>query len=402
MNTIKYKIAGLCICLFVISNNIQAQKKKGAAPAVATSYVINGNVTGLVDGTTVKLVPGATHSSELPVAETTLKEGKFTFTGKLKEPRFFYMVFGKDKGYMNLMVENAKISVTADAEVSKKEDERISFKNTVVTGSKSHEYYKKETAFRDELEKDYAAYHTQESNELSKLIGAARKDKNTKAADSLQNLPVWKKFEADEKAFFTKVEKTTSDLITKHKDSWWGPFFMMTQYSYFTPEQKPIYAQFSDAAKKSYYGQVVDKDLNPKSLIGTNVAAFNLKDKDGKSLNVKDIVAGKKYILIDFWASWCGPCRKEIPNLKTAYTEYSGKGFEILSISIDKDEKAWQKALEQEKMLWPNLHDDDKVSKSFNVKAIPATYLVDGKGVIIGDNLRGADLEAKLKELLKS
>ncbi|MBW1654994.1 TlpA disulfide reductase family protein [Flavobacterium quisquiliarum] len=401
MNTIKYKILGLCICLFVISNNVLAQKKKVAASA-ATSYIIEGTITGLTDGTAVKLIPGATHSSELPVAETTIKDGKFTFTGKLNEPRFFFIAFGKNKGYLNLLVENAKIKVTADAEVSKNEDERITFKNQVTTGSKSNDYYKKETAFRDELEKDYAAYHTAESNELSKLIGAAKRDKNTKAADSLQNLPVWKKFEADEKAFFTKVEKTTLAVITKHKDSWWGPFFMMTQYSYFTPEQKPIYEQFSAAAKKSYYGQVVDKDLNPKSLIGTSIANFNLKDKDGKAYNAKDIVAGKKYILVDFWASWCGPCRKEIPNLKTAYAEYGAKGFEILSISIDKDEKAWQKALGQENMQWHNLLDDDKVSKSFNVKAIPATYLVDSKGVIISDNLRGADLEAKLKELLKS
>ncbi|WP_163408538.1 TlpA disulfide reductase family protein [Flavobacterium ajazii] len=401
MNTIKYKILGLCICLFVFSNNTQAQKKKTAAPA-ATSYTIDGTITGLADGTAVELVPGATHSSESPIAKTILKDGKFTFTGKLNEPRFFYLIFGKNKGSIAVMTENAKISVSAQGSVSTQEGEYISFKDVSVTGSKSHDYYKKETAFRDELEKDYTAYHTKESNELSKLIGAARKDKNTKTADSLQNLPVWKKFEADEKAFFTKVEKTTNDVITKHKDSWWGPFFMMTQYSYFTPEQKPIYEQFSDVAKKSYYGQVADKDLNPKSLIGTSVAAFNLKDKDGKPYNVKDIVKGKKYILIDFWASWCGPCRKEIPNLKTAYAEYAAKGFEILSISIDKDEKAWQKALGQENMQWPNLHDDDKVSKSFNVKAIPATYLVDSKGVIISDNLRGAALEEKLKELLKS
>lgn len=311
-------------------------------------------------------------------------------------------MFGKSKGNIPVMVENAKIKVTASGSVSKEEGEWISFKDVVVTGSKSYDYYKKETAFRDELDKDYEAYHTKDSDELSKLIGAANRDKNTKLSDSLQKLAVWKKFEADEKAFFTKVEKSSKDLIAKHKATWWGPFFMMISYSYFTPEQKPIYEQFSEVAKKSYYGQVVDKDLNPKSLIGTSVANFGLKDKDGKAYNVKDIVAGKKYILVDFWASWCGPCRKEIPNLKTAYAEYGAKGFEILSISIDKDEKAWQKALTQENMQWHNLLDDDKVSKSFNVKTIPATYLVDSKGVIISDNLRGAELEAKLKELLKS
>jgi len=400
MNTIKYKILGLCICLFVFSNSSEAQKKKTTASA-ATSYTIEGNITGLEEGTAVKLVPGGTHSSELPVAETTLKEGKFTFTGKLNEPRFFYIIFGKDKGNIQVMAENAKIKVTATGSVSKQEGEWISFKDVAVTGSKSHDYFKKETAFREDLEKDYTAYHVG-IDELSNQVGKARKEGNKKALDSLYSTEQWKVFEAAEKAFFTKVEKTTLDLIAKHKATWWGPFFMMTNYSYFTPEQKPLYEQFSDAAKKSYYGQILDKDLNPKSLIGTSVANFNLKDKDGKAYTAKEIVAGKKYILIDFWASWCGPCRKEIPNLKTAYSEYSGKGFEILSISIDKDEKAWQKALAQENMQWHNLLDDDKVSKSFNVKAIPATYLVDSKGVIISDNLRGAELEAKLKELLKS
>lgn len=387
------------MCLFV-SNNITAQKKKGAAPAAA-SYSIEGNITGLADGTAIKLIPGATHSSETPVAETTLKDGKFSFTGKLNEPRFFYIAFGKNKGYLHLVAENAKIKITADAEVSKQEDERITFKNEVITGSKSNDYYLKETAFKAELNKDYEDYH-KGTEELGKLYSKARTSGNKKVMDSIGNSPEWKAFEAKEKAFFAKVQKTTSDLITKHKETWWGPFFMITQYSYFTPDQKPIYEQFSEAAKKSYYGQIVDKDLNPKSLIGTSVANFNLKDKDGKPYTAKEIVAGKKYILIDFWASWCGPCRKEIPNLKTAYSEYADKGFEILSISIDKDEKAWQKALGQENMQWHNLLDDDKVSKSFNVKAIPATYLVDSKGVIIGDNLRGAELDAKLKELLKS
>ncbi|HEX8017677.1 MAG TPA: TlpA disulfide reductase family protein [Flavobacterium sp.] len=398
MNTIKFKIVGLCICLLTISGI--AQKKKSAAPAAA-SYSIEGNITGLEDGTAVKLIPGATHSSEPAVAESTIKEGKFTLRGKLKEPRFFYVVFGNNKGFIPVLVENSKIKLSAEGTVSEGEDKRINFKNEVVSGSKSHDYYKKETAFRAELEKDYVEYH-KGTEAIQELYGKARVAGNKKAMDSIGNTPEWKVFEAKEKAFFNKVASSSKNLISKHKDSWWGPLFMMISYSYFTPDQKPEFEQFSEAAKKSYYGQLVDKEVNPKSLIGTSVSNFALNDKDGKPLSVKEIVAGKKYILIDFWASWCGPCRKEIPNLKAAYSEYASKGFEILSISIDSDQKAWLKALGQENMQWPNLYDDDKVSKAFNVKAIPATYLVDSKGVIISDNLRGAALEEKLKELLKS
>ncbi|MNQ36750.1 Thiol-disulfide oxidoreductase ResA [compost metagenome] len=400
MNAIKHKIIGLCICVFMVSYSNQAQKKKTVTPAAA-SYIIEGNIKGIEDGTAVKLVPRATHSSETAVAETKIKDGKFTFIGKLKEPRFYYIIFGQNKGNIPVMVENSEIKITAIGSVSNKEGEWITFKDEVISGSKSHDYYKKETAFKEELNKDYAEYH-KGTEELSKLYSKARTAGNKKVMDSIGNTAEWKNFEAKEKAFFAKVELTTTNLITKHKATWWGPFFMLTQYSYLTPEQKPIFEQFSETAKKSYYGQLVDKELNPTSLIGTSVANFKLNDKDGKPVNVKEIVAGKKYILIDFWASWCAPCRKEIPNLKTAYSSYADQGFEILSISIDKDEKAWQKALAQENMQWPNLYDDDKVSKAFNVKTIPATYLVDSKGVIISDNLRGAALEEKLKELLKS
>ncbi|KQO20627.1 hypothetical protein ASF10_16255 [Flavobacterium sp. Leaf82] len=396
MNTIKYKIFGLCLGLSMISYSNQAQTKK-AAPQ---SYILEGSIKGLSDGTTIELIPGATHSSENAVAETTSKDGKFSFTGKLKEPRLFYLSFGKNKGYIPVLIENSKIKVTAEAETSK-ENERINFKNEVVTGSKSNDYFKKETAFREDLNNDYAAYH-KGTEAISNLYGKARTAGNKKLMDSIGNSPEWKKFEADEKAFFAKVQSSSENLIAKHKATWWGPFFMLTQYSYFTPDQKPVFEQFSETAKKSYYGQLVEKEVNPKSLVGTNLSNFALNDKDGKALNVKDITAGKKYILIDFWASWCGPCRKEIPNLKTAYAAYSDKGFEILSISIDKDQKAWLKALGQENMQWHNLLDDNKVSNAFNVKTIPATYLVDSKGIIISDNLRGAALEEKLKELLKS
>ncbi|MFH6948473.1 redoxin domain-containing protein [Flavobacterium sp. FlaQc-51] len=396
MNTIKYKIFGLCLGLSMISYSNQAQTKK-AAPQ---SYILEGSIKGLSDGTTIELIPGAIHSSENAVAETTSKDGKFSFTGKLKEPRLFYLSFGKNKGYIPVLIENSKIKVTAEAETSK-ENERINFKNEVVTGSKSNDYFKKETAFREDLNNDYAAYH-KGTEAISNLYGKARTAGNKKLMDSIGNSPEWKKFEADEKAFFAKVQSSSENLIAKHKATWWGPFFMLTQYSYFTPDQKPVFEQFSETAKKSYYGQLVEKEVNPKSLVGTNLSNFALNDKDGKALNVKDITAGKKYILIDFWASWCGPCRKEIPNLKTAYAAYSDKGFEILSISIDKDQKAWLKALGQENMQWHNLLDDNKVSNAFNVKTIPATYLVDSKGIIISDNLRGAALEEKLKELLKS
>lgn len=103
--------------------------------------------------------------------------------------------------------------------------------------------------------------------------------------------------------------------------------------------------------------------------------------------------------MIDFWASWCNPCRKEIPNLKKLYAAYSGKGFQIVSVSIDTDSAAWEKALKEEKLEWPNFLDTEGVATLYNVKFVPTMYLIDANGIILAENLRGEQLAAEIAEL---
>ena len=105
--------------------------------------------------------------------------------------------------------------------------------------------------------------------------------------------------------------------------------------------------------------------------------------------------------MIDFWASWCNPCRKEIPNLKKLYAQYSGKGFEIVSISIDQKKADWEKALKEEGLPWPNFLDETGVAALYKVKFVPTMYLINADGVMVGENLRGEDLAEKLKELFQ-
>lgn len=122
---------------------------------------------------------------------------------------------------------------------------------------------------------------------------------------------------------------------------------------------------------------------------------------NGEQTSLKELSANKKYILIDFWASWCKPCRKEIPNLKKLYELYAAKGFQIISISIDKKEKEWQKALDEEQLSWPNFLDNGEVASLYKVKFIPTMYLIDEQGTIVCDNLKGEELSNKLAELFK-
>ena len=105
--------------------------------------------------------------------------------------------------------------------------------------------------------------------------------------------------------------------------------------------------------------------------------------------------------MIDFWASWCKPCLIEIPNLKKLYELYAAKGFQIISISIDKKEKEWQKALDEEQLSWPNFLDNGEVASLYKVKFIPTMYLIDEQGTIVCENLKGEELSNKLAELFK-
>jgi thiol-disulfide isomerase/thioredoxin len=127
-----------------------------------------------------------------------------------------------------------------------------------------------------------------------------------------------------------------------------------------------------------------------------------LKDEAGKSYTLEQLLKGKKYLLIDFWASWCAPCRKEIPNVKKNYEQYKNHGFEVVSISIDQNAAAWKKAVQQEQLKWPNFL-SPAVANQFKVRAVPTMYLIDANGVVLGINedVRGEALGKKLAELFK-
>ena len=196
------------------------------------------------------------------------------------------------------------------------------------------------------------------------------------------------------------MESSYGKLYSDNKDSWWGPFAMLCTLNYFTKENSKEWNSFSETAKNSFYGKLLNEQINPKGLTGETLPQFELQQVDGSKVSMASCVKGKKYYLVDFWASWCGPCRKEIPNLKKLYELYKGKGLEIVSVSIDKNETAWKKALAEEKLSWPNGLDRAGIADSYKVKFIPAIFLVDGTtGKCIAENIRGTELAAKLAEL---
>ncbi len=140
-----------------------------------------------------------------------------------------------------------------------------------------------------------------------------------------------------------------------------------------------------------------------RSLVGVAAADFSQPDANGKPIALSSFKG--KYVLVDFWASWCGPCRAESPNLVKAYDKYKSKNFEIFGVSLDLSKDKWLKAIRDDKYSWPQVGDmkgwENAASQQFGILGIPFNMLLDPNGVVIARNLRGEALEKKLEEILK-
>jgi peroxiredoxin len=138
--------------------------------------------------------------------------------------------------------------------------------------------------------------------------------------------------------------------------------------------------------------------------IGKLAPDFTLDTPSGEPVKLSDKWK-KGYLLIDFWAAWCGPCRRENPNVVAVYNKYKDKGFDIIGVSLDHNRESWKKAIEQDQLTWTHVSDlkfwDSEVAQLYGVRAIPANYLIDKDGIIVAKNLRGEDLDKLIGTYLK-
>lgn len=357
-----------------------------ATAAIAENgYHITGTSEGVVDGDTVYLCEMQGFFSMVPLDTAYIKNKQFEFKGDfdgLTSRVIIPMHNGKPVDCADFLLENADIDMQVFDNTNGLN------KKAIVKGGPASiqyaEYEKGKKVYDDQIEGPWKIV-------LDSTATKEAKDNAQAKIDSLNKL----KTAYNKKYIVEHIPSAVSDLLFMyHKDK-------------FTPaEQETILKKMGEGHHYYFYNLLMkEREAEAKTAVGQKYTDLVMPDPQGKTMKLSDYVGKSKYVLVDFWASWCGPCCREMPNVVKAYNTYHAKGFDVIGVSFDNNKAAWTKAITRLQMPWHHMSDlkgwGCAASEAYNVKAIPANILLDKNGNIIGKNLRGEDLQKKLAELFK-
>ena len=353
--------------------SIDAPSMTHAASNAQTAYKVTGTVEGMPDG---KAIIATVNGSSLDtLAKADVKNGSFEFTGNVSEPTGAYIMVIGQRGAIPFMLENANITVNAGQA------------GLTVTGSEGQKIYDQ-----------FMAINTTTQQEAMKL------QQEYQAANGDQA-----KMQAVQEAYaklMTDAQAKETELIKANPDSYVSTFVIVSSMGQMEYEQlKERYNLLGEKAKASAQGKAIAAQIAKleSTAIGQIAPNFTITTPEGESISLYDIKGKVK--LIDFWASWCGPCRKENPHVVEIYKEYHPKGLEIFGVSLDNNKEAWVKAIADDGLVWKHGSDlkgwQSAPAQLYSVSGIPHTVLLDENNKIIAKNLRGDELKQKIAELLK-
>jgi peroxiredoxin len=361
-------------------------------------FEIEGDANGLKDGRNVFLKMQDTLTNNLVDVDTVkIENGKFKFSGMVKEPSLHFILIDSTENQIPFILEEGRITVAVNKDTIFK---------SIVGGTYSNEQL---VAYTKETEKVQQKVQKFQETNREKIQQAQM------MSDTVTMNVLMKEYKVYQDEF--------KDISLKHVEdfpkSYISLFFIkqfMGDPTFDVARATKMYENLDPVLKNTREGKSIKKSLDDVKTgekkndtsstaveIGTVAPDFSAPNTEGKETSLKSALG--KLTLIDFWASWCGPCRVENPNVVALYKDFHAKGLNIIGVSLDEKADKWKAAIAKDKLTWTQISNlkgwEDPIAKRYFVDGIPATFLLDENGVVIARDLRGDELRAKVASILK-
>jgi len=361
-------------------------------------YEITGNIKGIKSGLVFLEKQDPMGMGVKTIDTVKIIDGKFEIKGKTTEPEICFIQIDKVNGKVPFILEGGEIEMQVDKD---------SVFKSKLSGTYSNDEFSKFNEETNKLQKKVQKKAMDFQMKNMAKMNEAQKNKDTVAMNSLR-----KQYELIQK----DITDYTFDYPKTHSKSYISVLIVQAMFNnskFKVKEIETVYNTLDESLKKTKPGKKVKenidnlkKQMNAKAKIAVGIVApdFKAPTPDGKLVSLKESLG--KVTLIDFWASWCQPCRQENPNVVALYTELHSKGLNIISVSLDDDATKWKEAIAKDKLTWTNVSNlkqmKDPIAEQYGIQQIPTTFLLDATGKIVAIDLRGDGLKAKINELLAS
>lgn len=394
----RWIIVGSLLALMSCNDSQSQNKNEG--------YTVKGTIKGVPDGT-VKLVSyNEDDRTSKTIDSTEFKNGVFEIKGKIVSPQMVTVIIEPGNWSFQAFLENAPITLTADTTGSAHYD-------YTMYGETKGAIIKKFTETGSQNFDDYTKFQNDPGQKKYEPVFADLNKKITTTKDIDEQYHYRDQMDSVRKLLNAWREEQIKSYIGKNPGSVAGAYMLREQYNWdsdmpFTEMQQMVGSLQGEAKQSTYYNSLQDILAKRKAVMpGSMAPDFTLLKRDSSKFTLSSTKG--RYMMIDFWASWCHPCRKAIPHWKDVYAKYHDKGFDIVSVSDDNVWKNWFKAMDQEKMPWTQVCDEfplknmpARVGSLYMTSYIPFYVLLDKEGKILlytGDENK---IDEKLKEVFGS